>query len=245
VTVEFATYIDSLSPDLPAGDDFLSEGDDHIRLIKQVLRQTFPNVAGPVTLTQGDLNLAGFPAGTRMLFQQASAPPGWFRVDFAEAEAMLRVVGAAEVDNTVRGVHSPVLNDIVVSHSHTIDKWPFNHTHTVNGTTGNENVNHAHYVSLGGGNHGHSYERGDGAFAVGTVGAQNRNVGPSTGWITGGDHTHEGWSGTENTLHVHAFSATSDGAAWIEGGNPNTEVTGEESWQPKYFDVMLCQRSAS
>lgn len=242
MTVEFATYIDSLSPDLPAGDDFLSEGDDHIRLIKQVLRQTFPNVAGPVTLTQGDLNLAGFPAGTRMLFQQASAPPGWFRVDFAEAEAMLRVVGAAEVDNTVRGVHSPVLNDIVVSHSHVVNRALFTHTHTVNGTTGNENVHHAHYVSLGGGDHTHSYRGGAGAQNLGPVDAQSHNITPSAN-LAGG-HTHSGWSGTENTLHVHAFSTTSGGAAWT-GGNPNTAVTGEESWQPKYFDVMLCQRSAS
>lgn len=39
--VESATTIDELDPSLPSVSDPLTEGDDHIRLIKQILKDTF------------------------------------------------------------------------------------------------------------------------------------------------------------------------------------------------------------
>lgn len=57
MTVEAATYIAQLNPNNPAGTDFVSEGDDHITLIKQVLQNQFPllgnNVVSP---TAAELN---------------------------------------------------------------------------------------------------------------------------------------------------------------------------------------------
>ncbi|HNT40035.1 MAG TPA: hypothetical protein PKO45_13045 [Rubrivivax sp.] len=59
MTVEAATYIDTLDPALPASADFVYEGDDHMRLIKSVLQATFPNIDAPVTATPAGLNAAG------------------------------------------------------------------------------------------------------------------------------------------------------------------------------------------
>jgi hypothetical protein len=56
MTVEGAVYIDSLNPALPPGNDPKSEGDDHLRLIKSVLKSTFPNLTGAMTATQAQLN---------------------------------------------------------------------------------------------------------------------------------------------------------------------------------------------
>lgn len=56
MTVEAATYIDTLSSANPASGDQRSEGDDHIRLLKAVLQATFPNITGPVTASQTELN---------------------------------------------------------------------------------------------------------------------------------------------------------------------------------------------
>jgi hypothetical protein len=42
MTIEAATYLIELDATLPASDDFVSEGDDHLRLIKEVLGTTFP-----------------------------------------------------------------------------------------------------------------------------------------------------------------------------------------------------------
>ena len=56
MTVESATYINTLDATYPAGTDPKSEGDDHIRQFKAAVKATFPNVAGAVTPTHTELN---------------------------------------------------------------------------------------------------------------------------------------------------------------------------------------------
>lgn len=48
--LEAATYIDGLVATNPTGSDQKAQGDDHIRLIKAVLKATFPSAAGPIPL---------------------------------------------------------------------------------------------------------------------------------------------------------------------------------------------------
>ena len=43
MTVESASFVSGLVPAYPPGSDSISEGDDHLRLIKSVLQGTFPN----------------------------------------------------------------------------------------------------------------------------------------------------------------------------------------------------------
>jgi len=43
MALESATYIDGLVTSNPTGSDNISQGDEHIRLIKTVLKNTFPN----------------------------------------------------------------------------------------------------------------------------------------------------------------------------------------------------------
>jgi hypothetical protein len=59
VPLEAATYISDLVSTNPAVADATNQGDDHIRLIKAALKATFPNITGPVTKTQAQLNNAG------------------------------------------------------------------------------------------------------------------------------------------------------------------------------------------
>lgn len=59
--LETAEYITQLVSNWPLATDKRREGDDHLRLIKQVLKNTFPNLDGPVTATPEQLN--GIPAG--------------------------------------------------------------------------------------------------------------------------------------------------------------------------------------
>ena len=55
--LETGDYIDDLVATNPiGGTDNISEGDDHIRLLKKTIKQTFPNITGPVTLTQAQIN---------------------------------------------------------------------------------------------------------------------------------------------------------------------------------------------
>jgi hypothetical protein len=54
--LESATYISDLIANWPLPTDKRREGDDHLRLIKVALKNTFPNINGPVTATQEQLN---------------------------------------------------------------------------------------------------------------------------------------------------------------------------------------------
>lgn len=65
MTVEAATYINTLDATYPASGDQRNEGDNHIRLIKSAVKATFANVTGAVTSTHTELNqLAGVTALT-------------------------------------------------------------------------------------------------------------------------------------------------------------------------------------
>lgn len=59
MSVESATTIDDLDTALPAADDVISEGDDHIRLIKTCLKNSFSGLTGAVTVTQTEINHLG------------------------------------------------------------------------------------------------------------------------------------------------------------------------------------------
>jgi hypothetical protein len=54
--LELATYIADLVPTWPLGSDKIRQGDDHLRNIKSALKNTFPNLNGPVTATPESLN---------------------------------------------------------------------------------------------------------------------------------------------------------------------------------------------
>lgn len=52
MALESANYISGLNSSNPAADDPISQGDDHIRTLKKVLLQSFPDVDGPVAPPQ-------------------------------------------------------------------------------------------------------------------------------------------------------------------------------------------------
>lgn len=76
--VESAIYIDTLVPTNPLGSDPVAAADDHIRLIKQTIKATFPNITAPVTRTADQMN-QGSPAGIIVMWSGAIAavPSGW------------------------------------------------------------------------------------------------------------------------------------------------------------------------
>lgn len=56
--LEAATYINQLIGTNPTGSDPASSADDHLRLIKSALLNTFPNLSAPVTASAATLNVA-------------------------------------------------------------------------------------------------------------------------------------------------------------------------------------------
>ena len=75
-------YIDDLNSSNPTATDVRSEGDDHIRGIKNVLKTTFPNINGAITSTQAELNLLdGVTSTTGELNYLAGATSGTVLTD--------------------------------------------------------------------------------------------------------------------------------------------------------------------
>lgn len=56
MALETGTYISDLVVTNPPGTDLKSQGDDHLRLIKSTIKNTFPNITGAVTPTHTELN---------------------------------------------------------------------------------------------------------------------------------------------------------------------------------------------
>lgn len=56
MALESATYINQLNSANPQSTDSVSQADDHLRLIKAAVQNTFPNVTGPITKTQAQIN---------------------------------------------------------------------------------------------------------------------------------------------------------------------------------------------
>ncbi|NNF60700.1 MAG: hypothetical protein HKN06_05125, partial [Gammaproteobacteria bacterium] len=54
--LETATYIDDLDSANPVSTDNVSQGDDHIRLLKSTIQASFPGVTGAVNATHTELN---------------------------------------------------------------------------------------------------------------------------------------------------------------------------------------------
>lgn len=56
MALENATTINQLNPLYPVATDGLAQADDHMRLIKSTIQNTFPNITGAITATQAEIN---------------------------------------------------------------------------------------------------------------------------------------------------------------------------------------------
>ncbi len=78
VPIETATYIHDFNSAYPVHGDSVGVGDSHVRLIKQVLQNTFPNLMAPVTATALQLN-SNIPTGIIVDWYGSAlaVPSGW------------------------------------------------------------------------------------------------------------------------------------------------------------------------
>jgi microcystin-dependent protein len=62
--LEAAEFITGLNTNWPTGTDYIREGDDHFRMFKRVVKNSFPNIDDAVTPTPAQLNALGDLTGT-------------------------------------------------------------------------------------------------------------------------------------------------------------------------------------
>jgi hypothetical protein len=98
MAIESATYIKQLVAANPLSTDSVSQADDHLRMIKSVLVNTFPNLDSPVTATPTQLNNP-VPQGAIILWSGSvtNVPAGYGLCDGTQGTPDLRgqfVIGA-------------------------------------------------------------------------------------------------------------------------------------------------------
>lgn len=191
MALESASYIASLNPTNPLSTDTVSQADDHLRLIKQVLVNTFPNLSAPVTATAAQLNTP-VPTGVIVMWSGAiaSIPSGWALCNGSNGTPDLRdrfIVGAGSsyAVGATGGAASVTL---------TADQMP-SHTHDITATTASAG-SHTHTITDPG--HSHVFNGGvtvpNGYFPGGSIvaGGSSSTSAATTGISinAAGAHTH-------------------------------------------------------
>lgn len=225
MALESASYISQLNVANPLSTDTVSQADDHLRLIKSVLKNTFPNLSSPVTATAAQLNNA-IPSGFIGLWSGAisAVPGGWFLCDGTNGTPNLRdrfVVGAGDsyVVGAIGGAASVTLTESQIP----------THTHTVTATTAAAGA-HNHTVTDPG--HTHSYNQAGGAApesGTGFVGYQGYNT--LTGTATTSATT--GISLASAADHTHTITATAG----------NTGGGGSHENRPPYYALAYIMKA--
>lgn len=215
MALESASFISQLNAANPLSTDTVSQADDHLRLIKNVLKNTFPNLDAPVTASPSVLNNP-VPAGFIGMWSGAinAIPSGWLLCNGSNGTPDLRdrfIVGAGStyaVGNT-GGSATVTLNE---------SQMP-SHTHVISATTGAAGA-HTHTATVTDPGHVHTANQplpgstsasSGGSTGQGTVRDTNSAVtGISVSISSALDHTHS----------ISASAATTGGGAAHENRPP-------------------------
>jgi hypothetical protein len=122
MAIESAQYITQLVAANPLSTDSVSQADDHLRMIKSCLLNTFPHLDSPVTLTPTQLNNP-VPQGVILMWSGATTavPSGYALCDGTQGTPDLRgrfVVGAGG-DYAVSAVGGSATSGFGGAHTHT------------------------------------------------------------------------------------------------------------------------------
>jgi len=239
--IESASFIHQLEPANPAGSDPIADSDNHIRLIKTALKNTFPNITAPVTANQHQL--AGLPAGLVCMWSGsiATIPAGWVlcsgqtvaRADgtgnITAPDFRNRFIVAAGADYAVGATGGTTGHDhggTVSSVALTAAQMPV-HSHGVS------DPGHGHTVNDPG--HAHTYDGHSGLswiWASGSVAATNGMLGP-TGRATTA-------SGTGVSINVNGTGISIGNAG---GGEAHNHTIGGVDHRPPYYAIAFIMKT--
>lgn len=217
--LESASYIDGLNPSYPGATDQVQQGDDHIRLLKAVIKSTFPNITAPVTKTAAELNNppSSVPVGSILMWYGTSGTvpasyaicdgtlanksDGTGTIQTPDLRSKIPMGAGATV---AQGATAGSLTDTAVSttagaHTHGIGS----HTHpvTLSGTTGATNGAGTLSTTTG------QFDDSAGSPAPALISAS----------ITGATHTH--------TVSLTGNTGAASGAATDSNGDHSHTVT--------------------
>jgi hypothetical protein len=159
------------------------------------------------------------------------------------------------------GVSSPIIMDVVPSHTHsgTTVVTNISHVHSVNGTTGGQNANHGHSGATDAqGLHQHTLatapsENASPRYPWGendaTAGQEKQTSGgiyvaPLPFSSQEGIHNHNVSTGIQNADHGHDFNVDSAASNPAHSHTFTTDAgSSQTNWQPRYLDVIVCSKN--
>ena len=264
MALETGTVIGDLDANAPSKDDQVGEGDDHLRLIKSILKTQFPGANGngfnaQILANETELNyLRGCrdnvqdqiddlgetlsaPAETQLTIRTPNntVPLGWSRVTDSSqfGGRMMRIV-TTDSPQGQGGQHNPIFNDRVPAHNHPGSTDFHNHSHSATVS----NYNHSHGGTVSQESHQHDYvtlwdDPGNNEWAV-DLAPPAPNVYAIT-WQTEPD-THSHTLNLDSNNHNHTVTNSSDSHDHVVNIGNNTE--NNTAWQPYYYDFMLIRK---
>ena len=208
MALENAVYVASLVASNPLSTDTVSQADDHLRLIKTVLKNTFPNLNAPVTASPEQLN-SPIPAGVITMWSGAIAniPAGWSLCNGTSGTPDLRdrfVMGAGGT-YAVGATGGSATSSAAGSHTHTEAAAGVHDHGTATGSTTltvDQIPGHTHGYSLAGGT---AFEYGTGLNGTSGLASVSASTTGSTG--AGLGHTH---SISSAGSHSHTINSVGD-----------------------------------
>jgi hypothetical protein len=258
MSLEIASTIAGLVATNPTTGDPESQGDDHLRLIKAVLKAQFPGAALdgyniPITTTEVELNYVhgvtgpiqtqlngAVPIGGIIMWAGLVIPANWRICDGTNGTPDLQdkfVVGksATKAINTTGGSADAV----VVAHNHTADSlgWVSLNTGAVSNdhshafTTNATDINHTHGYTVTNTSGQVAASQG-GGIAVGKAYI-------SSGWMDQNNpHSHTGSTGGISANHTHNVT----GSVTVTTAITAQGVTGINANLPPYYALAFIQR---
>jgi hypothetical protein len=251
MSMESTTTIAGLVAANPTAGDPFSQGDDHLRMIKDVLKKTFPGAAAggfaiPITATEVELNYVhgvtsaiqtqlntqaqgSVPIGGIIMWSGATAPTNWHICDGTNSTPDLRGKFVIGVNTTYTLAETGGYTDgQILTHTHVATSIPTSTLAVASST-------HTHQTGNMVGDHSHQYATitGTGTLAGGTTyGVANTATGTSSGGhyhdiAAGGDHVHA----LTGSVSVATTNAAPAGAVAVTGRN-----------LPPYYALAYIQR---
>lgn len=208
MALENATYISDLVSGNPLSTDTVSQADDHLRLIKSVLKTTFPNLNAPVTATPAQLN-SPIPAGVITMWSGsvATIPTGWALCDGTGGTPNLlnRFIVAAGDTYAPGATGGSLTSAAGGTHTHT-ESSAGSHSHT--GVTGSTVLTTDQIPA-----HTHTYSQASGSATEygtdvnGTSGLASTSTVASGSTGGGLGHTH---TISADGTHTHTINSVGD-----------------------------------
>lgn len=191
---------------------------------------------------------APIPTGSRMMFFNNTIPAGWVVVnDDTTTNRMIRVVNTA--GGTIGGIHSPIINDKIPDHTHTVvgqvitsTTESVDHTHGFSANTGTGSADHQHTFTDR--FYPESSPRDAGTWLNGPTGAGSSSTDTDNNWIkyatdvtapAGSNHVHgvSGNTGGRSAAHNHTVTIPA---------STTSSPTSPANYQPRYLDGIVCEK---